>query len=196
MPASFDMQGVRVGIHHPQLSELPTHRFADVLKELGRGLGKARRFGQGAGHGKLGRQSPVRVLAGRYVANDSGIDVLVVFLVLAKRELKLDLLAALMYSVDLDDGGVVSSMPCLVGEFFVVGNDPVDRLSDHVRNTMSENPLSSAADGQDFSLFIDGEDRVICGFLDDFVALAQFFHTDLPASLLWSIPTLSNTPTK
>src|SRR5205807_290922 len=91
---------------------------------------------------------------------------------------------------------VVSSMPCLVGEFFVVGNDPVDRLSDHVRNTMSENPLSSAADGQDFSLFIDGEDRVICGFLDDFVALAQFFHTDLPASLLWSIPTLSNTPTK
>src|SRR5207253_8348703 len=89
--------------------------------------------------------------------------------------------------VDLDDGGVVSSMPCLVREFFVVGNDPVDRLSDHVRNTMSESPLSSAADGQDFSLFIDGEDRVVCGFLDDFVALAQFFHT-----VFASFPSLVN----
>jgi hypothetical protein len=45
VPAAFNMQSVGVGVHYPQLAQLPVHRFADVLQQLRSRFRETERFG-------------------------------------------------------------------------------------------------------------------------------------------------------
>src|SRR5215475_7339815 len=132
MPAAFDVQSIGLGIDDPQFTQFPADSLADVLEQSWRRLGKTRGLRKSPGDGELRSQTPVRVLAGRNVTDDTRVNMFVVLVVLAERKLDLNPLAGFVNSVDFDNGAFPA--PRLGDVLFVIRNNAVDELPDHLRN--------------------------------------------------------------
>ena len=76
---------------------------------------------------------------------------------------------------NLDHRNVLSA-PRLSHVLFILRNDEVDRLAQHLRNAVAKDPFGCATDRQDSCTFINRHDRIAGGLFDDLVPLSEFFH--------------------
>src|SRR5215471_22765 len=185
MPAAFDVQRVGLGIDDPQFAQFPADRLADVLEQSWRRVGKTRGLRKSSRDGELRSQTPVRVLAGRNVTDDTRVNMFVVLVVLTERKFDLNLLAGFMNSVYFDNGAFPA--PRLGDVLFIIWNNAVDELADHLRNAVAKNALCSSTDRQYLAFFINRDDGVCRCFLDDFVSVFKLFHCLLS---VWTVLSL------
>src|SRR5215475_6856927 len=135
MPTAFNVQRIGLGVDDPQFSQFPADGLADVLEQSWGRLGKTRGLRKSSRDGELRSQTPVRVLAGRNVTDDTRVNMFVVLVLLTERKFDLNLLAGFMNSVDFDDGAFPA--PRLSDVLFIIRNHAVDELADHLRNAIA-----------------------------------------------------------